>query len=496
MDECVTYFAKQLKFRFDERRASSKRMVGGITTRSTANIDDFDSNDAAYEVRTSNFKELSRYILEDVLGCLKGTRLLLCIRKDLDEHFSNMLSDGAKIQRANGVAGDKCKISGQEYFCLSVLIFKDDFYVDLVSGEMQKKKFEYEYFRKQGFSVEIEGTDLKLPFLWSQLIEQSREIMFFGSPFATTRPFDEFFRRKRDIQYLHHVFQGMADEFWGDANASAQLYAAYQRQKAAVLEQQLEKAPKLKEEEIFGALKSMSRCQSVFVQMFDGLCRNEFKLCCTRYNNYGTEIVLEEDLERHIYAAEHIAFPTQWKVLAGMRGINDNDAREKNRTEWKQRQVFFQLLALLRMSNTQLLGWWAMIQSVANFGWGVGATAGDINNYWGITVGSSSRAKWLTELTANPVYHYRKLLRQSPLKVFTYDNFQIGQQLKEQRGKHSSAYFKRALIWFATKVLNSTTHHTIIVVLTLLVTTNNCYPRLQVWLDTRMLPLMISLHRL
>ena len=52
--------------------------------------------------------------------------------------------------------------------------------------------------------------------------------------------------------------------------------------------------------------------------MFDGLCKNEFQLCVKEMNDYGSEIVLKEDLERSVWAAEHRAFSKLWKVLAGM----------------------------------------------------------------------------------------------------------------------------------------------------------------------------------
>ena len=84
-----------------------------------------------------------------------------------------------------------------------------------------------------------------------------------------------------------------------------------------------------------------------------------------------------------------------------------------------------------------------MIQSVANYGWGVGASASDINAYWGNSGSSSTRRTWLSGISSNLVWHYRKLQSQSHTKIFCYNkNFQIGQELNEQHGKHSSPFFK------------------------------------------------------
>ena len=94
------------------------------------------------------------------------------------------------------------------------------------------------------------------------------------------------------------------------------------------------------------------------------------------------------------------------------------------------------------MANPHLLSWWAMIQSVANFGWGVGQTACDCNSYWAHTVSSATRNRRMKELTSNLIFKYREVLRKSRARLFCFENFQIGQEIKDQRGMHSSTFFK------------------------------------------------------
>ena len=127
--------------------------------------------------------------------------------------------------------------------------------------------------------------------------------------------------------------------------------------------------------------------QKIFIGMFDCLCKNEFTLALIEYNDYGAEILRVEDLDRFIYAAEHKGFPDQWNVLSALCGLNENQKAEveSGRNVFKKRQIFFQLLLLIHVFS-----WWAMIQSMSNFGWGVSATASDINCYWGNTVSSTT----------------------------------------------------------------------------------------------------------
>ena len=232
-------FQTQLKFRLDAKRQSTKIKEAKASTRSVV-ADDLDSNDAAFEVRTQNFKELSRYVLEDVIACKQDTTLLLCVAKELNERFQNKLTDGARQQKSAGTGGDRCKISGKEHFCLKVSMLEVRGHLELQSGAMQEGVFVRKYDSNDGFTVVLPHTKerqalggleinnpIKLTFAWRDLVEDADDILFFGSPFNSTRPFDALFRRKRDAQYIFRVFRHLAVEYKGDTNASSQLYAAY-----------------------------------------------------------------------------------------------------------------------------------------------------------------------------------------------------------------------------------------------------------------------------
>ena len=101
--EYETNFQRQLHFRFDQKHRKRTTVEDGRKLRSQVDID-FERNDSAYKVRTSSFKELSRYILEDLLTVQEGdTPMLLCISKDLDGAFKNYLSDAAEQQKLDGI---------------------------------------------------------------------------------------------------------------------------------------------------------------------------------------------------------------------------------------------------------------------------------------------------------------------------------------------------------------------------------------------------------
>ena len=114
-------------------------------------------------------------------------------------------------------------------------------------------------------------------------------------------------------------------------------------------------------------------------------------------------------------------------------------------------------MTMARIGNPKRMKHWALIQSIANFGWGVGTTAADAFCYFGATVSTSTRYRILRDLTKDLLTAQKTLLRPCTAVVFVYDNYQKGQQLKFQRGGHSSSFLKgtheivhRAHLWVDT----------------------------------------------
>ena len=86
-------------------------LLGGVTTCAGNDIDLADEDTS---IRATNFKELSRYVLDDLLACKEQTQLLLCIKISLDEVKKGIPSDAALQQLEAGIAGEECKIAGED----------------------------------------------------------------------------------------------------------------------------------------------------------------------------------------------------------------------------------------------------------------------------------------------------------------------------------------------------------------------------------------------
>ena len=131
-----------------------------------------------------------------------------------------------------------------------------------------------------------------------------------------------------------------------------------------------------------------------------------------------------------------------WKVFSDLRGVRKGEEREKERTDNKMRSVLFSILTFIRRTNPRHLTYWAAIQSIANFGWGVGRTAADAGCYFGSTISSSTRELILAELVKDLKERQLALFVPCVALIYTYDNYQRGQQLKFQRGSHASNFIK------------------------------------------------------
>ena len=155
--------------------------------------------EADFEGVRGHCKQLSRYTLDDVLGCITDTPLLLCTTVEMDEeHFGGLMKEAATTQLGNGLGGEVTKIGGKIFITLKVTMAKTDGHEELKSGLMQMTRFQTEYDRQAGFNVSIDGTDLKLPFYWSHLIDQAEDIMFFGPLHQGSRNFYRHLRSRAD----------------------------------------------------------------------------------------------------------------------------------------------------------------------------------------------------------------------------------------------------------------------------------------------------------
>ena len=289
-----TKYQQQLVFNFDQKRRSKKQATsGGRASRSQEQMD-LDTNLAAFNMETTDRRELSRYVLEDLLSCQLGDRFLMLIKKSKSEDFADKPEMAAVAQQTRGIGGELCKISGELYYCLKATISHAPLHEELRLG-MTRGQFKDKFFDDSGgFVVCFDDTDVTLTFSWQQLLEDPMSVMFFGRPFATTRPFDKLFKGKNKEQYAHHVFRQFSAEYYGDARMSAQLYAAYLKCLYGIMAATVKRLQNERDQALDKATFNTPQCK-LFCKIFDQLCHNSFIFCMTDWNDYTQPIVHPND---------------------------------------------------------------------------------------------------------------------------------------------------------------------------------------------------------
>ena len=239
--------------------------------------------------------------------------------------MGGLVKEAATTQLGNGLGGEVTKIGGKIFITLKVTMAKTDGHEELKSGLMQMTRFQTEYDQQAGFNVSIDGTDLKLPFYWSHLIDQAEDIMFFGPLHQGSRNFYRHLRSRDDEFSLFHVFKHLAVEYRGDVLASTQLYGAYYRRLSEIKHNQISQSYDAGESAILKRMTDTTLAQKIFIGMFDGLCKNEFTLALTEYNDYGVEILRFEDQPANTF--DPSAPPSLLKVSTKIPGPSKNDNR-------------------------------------------------------------------------------------------------------------------------------------------------------------------------
>ena len=218
-------FHKQLKFWFAATRKKNVIASQGMCNMAAV---DLLSNNTVADGTSTNFKEVSRYIIEDIVCAYVGTTFLICISKETKYEFSLKLGDGTKEQRKLKKSGGDCKISGHLFHYLFVITTKADNHLTIKSGTIRLIPSLKKFNNHSGdFVLSIVGTDLTLDFSWQRLVLEASKIMVFGTPFTTTWSFDECFRGETDKEYLFHIIKSLVLEVTGDALLSSSLYVEY-----------------------------------------------------------------------------------------------------------------------------------------------------------------------------------------------------------------------------------------------------------------------------
>ena len=127
-----------------------------------------------------------------------------------------------------------------------------------------------------------------------------------------------------------------------------------------------------------------------FCNKFDSHCLEAITSVLTEFWCHADPIIATDKMKEFIAEAPSI-FGELWHIMCVLRGVKPNQAREKDRTEGKMNEVFFELMSLTCIANRKKLLYWAMIQNISNFARGVGRTAECAFGFFGHTLSPTSR---------------------------------------------------------------------------------------------------------
>ncbi len=204
-------YQSQLHFNFAEQRRKILHTESlGLHSGMEMNLD---ADDEAFNVTTWNWRELSWYIIEDIVMCQSNEPFLLCIHQECDDLFSNKLSKIATIQSQLGIAGELVRIKQQPYYCLRIIIGVANFHNEIIMGQISMSGFETLFYNYLGDFQAIFVRSSEHSFSWRTLVDEPQHYMFFGCPLPYTHQFNWLFKGKVSLPYLHHIFH-----HWFDSN--------------------------------------------------------------------------------------------------------------------------------------------------------------------------------------------------------------------------------------------------------------------------------------
>lgn len=108
------------------------------------------------------------------------------------------------------------KINAKNYYCfdISILNLNASHHRNILDGNIYVDDLQTElYNRREGFSISIHGAQpITMPFQWMQMIEFSRELMFFGPPLSRSRLYSQLFEGLKTMSTIRATFMWMSHE--------------------------------------------------------------------------------------------------------------------------------------------------------------------------------------------------------------------------------------------------------------------------------------------
>ena len=189
----------------------------------------------AFSHDTTDCQEWSCYILEDVLACPVGCRVIICIRADAhgnptEQSYSDQAMRISDSRKTHNIKPESWRMAGDQYFMMQGTIMQATLHDKLQSCNLSQGCFKKYCDNCSGdIGVSFDGCDTILSIPWQDIVHYLHIIMFFGKPFDQLHPWGLVFRFKNNLEYTHHEFCQFEYEYFGDFQASSQLFASYNR---------------------------------------------------------------------------------------------------------------------------------------------------------------------------------------------------------------------------------------------------------------------------
>jgi hypothetical protein len=152
-------FRMQLHFNFSATRTTQKQKQAIDETRASrlrdVDLDALPENTSTSAVISSKRKELSLYVLENILDCPVGSRFIVCIvAEDKDDDRCRYYTDTAKIIKSDlsreGLPVEMWRMLSKRYLVIQGRIDRTSHYDDIKMKSLSQRQFRHAFSNESG----------------------------------------------------------------------------------------------------------------------------------------------------------------------------------------------------------------------------------------------------------------------------------------------------------------------------------------------------------
>jgi hypothetical protein len=375
-------------------------------------------------------------MLEDFITLPASTRLLLMI-PITESPWSAMAKLGLECQPTASVV----RMGGIEFYKVTGHILSANLALELTSGYLSESQLNTCFNQNDGVSIGIDGVS-SFQLSWKQFVTNPSDILIFGAPVVTHRDFYRSFRRLNTTPSVHKLWRQLFHETFGDAFQSLLVYSSYLKRRCEIGEKENVKLSESasKYDGIASSIALLINKKDGLLKRFNTRCRNSISHTITTFQDFSKRLITIEHIDKFVQLVKRRA-SALFQVFATLRKIDYIRKKNKHLIKIRERQVFFQILAMFNQ-RCKVGTDWAAILSIAKRGWGLGKLAASVDSYFGVEISQSTYATRIEAWTKGMREKLCKYLSAFRSLVLAFDNCQEGTQLTHQRGGKSSRFKK------------------------------------------------------